>query len=696
MLYILLALLISSVEASPYICKTKYDQMNIPHVETSSMEEFYYCFGLNHGQDRAWEMDFFRRVGEGRNAEVLGFSQLKSDLMMRLLDLHGVAEQLWNDFPAEKKKWIGIYAEGVNEGFKTGKNSKEFTDIGYEPEPWKPHHSLLVLLLQSFDQTRKTFSRDYEEERLKSKWGDKATALFDEDNMPWENTILKEGEYVKRKTSPKTTYNKPHDFKLWSEFPTLFGRETGSNNWVVSKSKTKNGKAILANDPHLDLKTPMFWYWINIKSPEVTVMGASVPGVPVIASGTNGKVAWGLTNSYLNSADAFLIKNVKADEVKSFRPVVKIKFWFFKIPFFFKSFDKLKTGHRILPLEIESDDKLVLRWTGFKLKPEEIYPMFDLFKMNNVTEMNALITNIGIPSWNFVFADSKGDVGYRLVGKTYRHTEKIPLGIPTITMAELQNEEYLDPSERPHVLNPKRAYVYSANNRHWPSDALFYGGRGYSHSYRGQRIDEMLRGQHDVESFKNIQCDQKVLDASYFLPKFQKYLGLPEFNNWSMMAEDSSTLLPLYRRMFDLLIEKWEVNEYALFKLLDDLDETQKKELAEVYELAKAEVRGRTWGEFHRVKFPHMSKNDSWVFSPNLAGIGDTHSINPGTAEWNSELNIYEQNSGASMRMIIEMSKKPRVWLALPGINRHYDQKPANSPWEDWKKCHYTELSFND
>jgi acyl-homoserine lactone acylase PvdQ len=552
----------------------------------------------------------------------------------------------------------------------------------------------LVLFLQSFDQTRKTFFRDYEEERLKAKWGDKTEGLFDEDNMPWENTILKEGEYEKRSSTLKTSSTQAFGPKLWGEFPTVFGKETGSNNWVVSKAKSKSGKAILANDPHLDLKTPMFWYWINIKSPEASVMGSSVPGVPVIASGTNGKVAWGLTNSYLNSADAFLVKDIKDDEIESFRPVVKIKFWIFKLPFFFKSFERLKTGHRVLPLEIKSEDKLVLRWTGFSLRPEDIYPMFDLFTVSNVTEMNELITQTGIPSWNFVFADTKGDIGYRLVGKTYRHTEKLPLGIPTIKMAELLKEEFLDSADRPHVLKPARNYVYSANNRHWPSDSKFYGGRGYSHSYRGKRIDEMLDGDQDVESFKNIQCDQKVVDAKYFLPKFQKYLGLEEFNGWSMIAEDSSTLLPLYRRLFDLIVEKWEVNEYALFKLLDDLDDNQIKELTEVYHQAKRDVKSRTWGNFHRLKFPHMSKNSEWIFSPNLAGVGDTHTVNPGTGNWNSDLGIYEQNSGASMRMIIEMSNTPKIWLALPGINREYEKKPANSPWEDWKRCHYTELSF--
>src|SRR5690606_20515457 len=127
--------------------------------------------------------------------------------------------------------------------------------------------------------------------------------------------------------------------------------ESGSNNWVVSKHKSKTGKALFANDPHLDLKTPIFWYWVNFHTPELKVIGASVPGVPVVVSGTNGDVAWGLTNSYLNSADIFFLKDVKDSDIEEFRPTVNVKWWIFKLPFFFKSFERLKTGHRLLPLD---------------------------------------------------------------------------------------------------------------------------------------------------------------------------------------------------------------------------------------------------------------------------------------------------------------------------------------------------------
>jgi penicillin amidase len=684
--------LVSFSKGKP-ICQTSYDQLDIPHVEVQSIKDFYYCIGLHHGEDRAWQMDYFRRVAMGRNAEVLGFSHLKSDLMMRLLDLPSEAEKLWSKFPLTSKDWLESYALGVNKGFQKGKKSKEFIDADYTPEKWLPAHTIMILMLQSFDQTRRTFFKDYEEERQKEKWGKRAAILFEEDHLPWENTILKDGEYEKKQDIVKTTSYHQSRTRLWANFPSVFGLESGSNNWVVSKSKSKNGHPLLANDPHLDLKTPLFWYWISLKSSDFKVIGATLPGVPIIVSGTNGKVAWGLTNSYLNSADAIFVSDLKSSEIETFRPVVYVKWWKFKIPFFFKSFEKLKSGYKILPLEVKSPHKLVLRWSGFHLDPHEISPMLDIFKVSHVKEMDQFLSSIGLPSWNFVFSDVHGDIGYRLVGKTFKEVNKTSPGIPVMTREEFTNPRYLEKEHRPHLLNPSRGYIYSANNRHWPSDSKFYGGRGYSQSYRGFRIDELLKEEQDVESFKKIQCDRQVVDAKFFLPKIKKYIDIPEFNNSNMVAEDSSRSLPYYRRLMDLMMEEWEVNENGLYRLLNDLSEEQKKTLMELKSKLISEIKGRDWGTIHKLNFPHISGNPDWKFSPEIAGVGDTHSVDPGTASWNQELGFYQQSSGASMRMIVELGKETRIWLSLPGVNREY-HVPKTLPWLDWKSCKYSELSF--
>ncbi len=535
-----------SFASSKFNCEATYDDLNIPHQKTNSMEEFYFCFGFHHGSDRAWEMDFFRRSAQGRNAEVYGFSHLKADLMMSLLNLPERAMKIWEGIPAEQKHWLELYSKGVNKGFEKGKEAVEFKDLDYTPEPWRPENTVAILLLQSFDQTRKTFFLDYEEERHKENWGEKASHLFDEDHLPWSNTILKDGEYVKRKTPVETTSIRLNQSKLktWSLFPSVFGEESGSNNWVISKRKSKTGYAILANDPHLDLKTPLFWYWIHLKAPSGEVIGASVPGVPVIVSGTNGKVAWGLTNSYINTADAIFVKNPSPDYFESVRPYIKVKFGPFKLPFFFKSFERTKTGLPVIPLELKTQEKMVLKWSGFSLTAQDIYPMFDLFKSQNVTEFNQALKPMGLPAWNYVFADTKGDIGYRAVGKSYRHESKTAFGLSSQTQGEIEQDIFLDTNERPSVLKPHRDYIYTANNRHWPQDALFYGGRGYSYSFRGFRIDELLVGLQDVESFQKIQCDRQVVDARFFVPKILKHLEIIEFKNWNFQAEDSSVALP--------------------------------------------------------------------------------------------------------------------------------------------------------
>ncbi len=695
MIFVFISLFLFSAQAeTSFSCNAQYDDLNITRQVTESTEHFYYCFGYHHGKDRAWEMDYFRRTGQGRNSEILGFNQLKADLMMKLLNLEALSKNIWESFEGEKKIILEKYAEGANEGFKIGANATEFKKFNFTPEKWKPEHTILVLLLQSFDQTRKTFMRDYDEEKNKEHWKEKAEELFNEDHMPWDNTILKEGEYeVASSDLPKTTLNS-RSLKLWSEFPTVFGLESGSNNWVVSSAKSKTGNALLANDPHLDLKTPLFWYWVNLKSPEGRVLGASVPGVPVVVSGTNGNVAWGLTNSYYNSADIMAIKNLPSEKVEVIWPRVDIKLWFFKIPFFFKSFERLKSGHPVLPLETELNEKLALRWAGYSLKAHDFYPMFDLFKGQNVSETHSVILKVGVPSWNFVYADKAGEIGYGLVGKTYKTIGKTPLGIPLVSLEEFEREEFLEPHERPSLLKPVRHYIYSANNRHWPTDAKFYGGRGYSESFRGFRIDEMLQAPQDIDSFKTIQCDREAVDARFFLPKLQKLLDLPEFKYWDRLALDQSRVMPLYRRLMDLMMKEWKVNEYALYRLLDQLNDQQVKELQGFHQLALADIGERNWNEVLFLNFPHMSKSEALIFSPVIPGVGDKHSVNPGTSKWNEEKKIYEHYSGASMRLIIEMGEVPRIFLSLPGLNRFYDQQPPFSPWEEWRRCDYREVVF--
>ncbi len=694
--FFFLLLSLVSFASNEIKCEATYDQMGITHQKVRSVEEYYFCFGYHHGRDRAWEMDYFLRTAQGRNSEIYGFSSLKSDLMMRLLDLPALASRIFKELPDLQKSWLESYAKGANLGFVEGKKAREFLDLEYTPQEWKAEYSILLLVLQSFDQTRKTFTRDYEEEKFKEHWKDQTAKLFEEDTNPWFNTILKSGEYSKGSVKTQTTSSTIPLPELWANFPQVFGKESGSNNWVVSKQKSKNGFAMLANDPHLDLKTPLFWYWINIQSPEQHAMGASLPGVPVIVSGTNGKVAWGLTNSYMNSADLVFVKDLKKSDIVTFRPTVDVKLGFFKVPFFLKSFEKTKEGDLIIPLELEAEEKLVLRWTGFQLKGSDLLPMFSLVHAKTVSEMDAILLKVGLPAWNFVFADSSGDIGYRMVGQVYQQESAPTYGVARESMDQFRSTPLLENISRPSVLKPKRHYVYTANNRHWPLDSKFHGGRAYSYSFRASRIDEELKSQkQDVKSFQNLQCDRQALDAIHFVPRILKNADIAEFKNWDFQTSDESLAPSIYRRLMDLLMEGWQVNEYALFNLLNNLDEKKKSELMSFYNVAKQQVDGRTWSKIHRLYFSHLSQNKEWIFSPELPGFGDNHSVDPGTSKWDPDKKIYDHYSGASMRMIVVLKKQPEIHLSLPGLNRNYTTKQDNLPvWSDWHSCHYQQVTY--
>lgn len=682
--------------ASPR-CPTTFDDLGIPHVSAGSDQDFYYCFGYHHGTDRAWEMDYFRRSAQGRNAEVLGFSQLRSDLMMRLLDLPAWAQKLLKAFPPEKRQVLDWYSQGVNDGFIEGRRSPEFTEANFTPEPWEPVHTLQVLLLQSFDQTRKTFWTDYKDELARRRLGDRSEKILRNDTVPWFDTILKSGEY-RVGESGKSSAPSPGGRELFvlQDFPKLFGEESGSNNWALSSKKSLSGHALFANDPHLDLVTPLFWYWIQLKTPEQNIIGASLPGVPIVVSGTNGHVAWGLTNSYVNTADAVFVKDLPETEVVTKRPLVWFKFGFLQLPFFFKSFSSTKSGHPFLPLEIDDPDPLLLRWSGFSLEPDDIYSMFELRDVKSVTEMDNLLKHVGLPSWNFAFADSQGDVGYRLIGKVFKTLAPGTVGIQRLSYEEFRKVEFIGAENRPAALKPSRNYVYSANHQHWPTDSFFSGGRGYSSSFRGYRINELLteKNKFALEDLKEVQCDIEAVDARFFVPELTKHFALPEFEGWDFRAAGSSTALPLFRRWMDLMLEDWDIGEEALWNLLRIAEKSDLDKMRGLLEQARRETGQRNWEETLRLGFPHLSKNADWIFSPEIPGVGDKQSVNPGTARWNVEKKRYEQFSGASMRMLIELSEKPRILLSLPGKNRNYTVKSESSPWAEWGRCEYREVRF--
>ena len=68
------------------------DAWAIPHIEAVRLLDASFALGFVHAQDRLWQMEFQRRLGAGRLAEILGAAALSSDRFMRTLGLYRQAE----------------------------------------------------------------------------------------------------------------------------------------------------------------------------------------------------------------------------------------------------------------------------------------------------------------------------------------------------------------------------------------------------------------------------------------------------------------------------------------------------------------------------------------------------------------------------------------------------------------------------
>ena len=738
-------------------CQAWMDPSDIPHLRGSEEGITFACLGYVHGRDRAWQMDFLRRTAQGRKAEVLGSSAIRGDVLMRLLGFEKLAERIFAEMPANDQSRLWAYTHGVNQAFphtqEDANRSYEFAKWHYRPEPWRPQDTVLIILLQAFDQTRKTFEQDIAE----SKPGPAPVDVGAD--LPWMTSVLKSGEYETRAKSAKapgsssdTSPAEAAGVEESSEHEVAwgFGAPTagvGSNNWVLAPTRTRSGKAWLANDPHLSLKHPSFWYWVHLQTDGATteaggaegndVMGATLPGMPMIIAGANRKVAWGLTNSYMDVADARVIRAEELGELQSFRPVIWFKWGFLQLPFFFKSLERTSQGWPILPLDLPAGSPAgahwVMRWSGFDLKGDELSGFSRLMDVQSVAEADALLAKVGIPSWNYVFADTRGRIGYRVVGKV---PARAPGGLLDPAPGRVQSSvqgltdwRYLTADEMPHVLDPARGYVVTANNAQWPGDAKFAAGRAFSPSFRAFRIEELLQKvpKHDLESQRHIQCDEEAEDARFLLPLMLKSLeqsARPEVAQ--PLVHEAVAMLRVWDRrvgmecracgIFRAWVQEWlwrtdRSEEIDLYRAL--ATQSTAAPVVEARKLAQRELgpslmaaigalkrreRGSfpTWGEIHKISFAHFSGDENFRKDP-LPSPGDTYTVSPGTMTWDRQTAEGVQTAGPSQRLLIELSDPPQIYAQVAGSQGDIEKPKLNDPtgpWMKWNRCEVEKRLF--
>ncbi|MHA1537220.1 MAG: penicillin acylase family protein, partial [Alphaproteobacteria bacterium] len=267
------------------------------------------ALGFVHAQDRLWQMDCMRRAGAGRLSELVGPATLPHDRLMRTLGLYRAAEASLEVLAPETRALLEAYAAGVNAYLEHPPRAWPLPfhllapPFGTRPEPWRPADSLVWSRIMAL--------------RLAGNWSDEIRrARLSKRLSPAQIDFLWP-DYPSQ--APVTIPNLaalleglPLD-RLARASAWMPATSQASNSWVVAGSQTGSGAPILANDPHLSLNAPGQWYLARIETPELTLTGATAPGLPFMVFGHNGRIAWGFTNTHGDVQDFFIERFVPGE-----------------------------------------------------------------------------------------------------------------------------------------------------------------------------------------------------------------------------------------------------------------------------------------------------------------------------------------------------------------------------------------------
>ncbi|MBW2403124.1 MAG: penicillin acylase family protein [Deltaproteobacteria bacterium] len=393
------------------------DEHGIPQIVADDINGLHWGMGYCHAMDRGMQMLIMRILGQGRAAELLDGSDemVEVDRFFRRMNWNaGVAAEAEN-LTTEARAACQSYCDGANARFAESV-PWEFRLVGVKPDAWTIGDSLLLsrmtgflTLAQSQGEVERLFV-----EMIQAGIGDAhLEALFPGCTAGFDRSILSEVELVER--------NVPEAVKWLVAAPRLMA----SNNWCVSGSRTASGAAMLSNDPHLETnRLPNVWVEQSFAWPGGYAILMTMPGLPAPLVGRNEHLSWGTTYTFMDAIDSWVEhrrdgkfrrrdtwvdfdQRVETIKRKKGEPIVET-FW--------------ENHHGVLDGDATAEGySLATRWTGSNGGAQSINKLLSMWTARTVPEGMRAFCEVE-SSFNWIFADSTGDIGYHYRRSTTRQT----------------------------------------------------------------------------------------------------------------------------------------------------------------------------------------------------------------------------------------------------------------------------------
>ncbi len=555
------------------------DTFNVPHIVAARDEDVFFGLGYAHAQDRLWQIMLMRRTAQGRLSEIFGAETLQTDKLLRRLDLYSLAQTSVAAQSSDARRALKAYAEGVNARIyeinrdALGRGAPEMFIFPTDVSPWRPADSLAILKLMSVQ-----LSGHLANEVLRAKTSLKLNnADRLSDIMPdAPGQVIADLEQYSAVIPALGGTALTAQSQTWddlSPFPSV--KMAGASNvFAAAPFRAAAGGTLLANDPHLGLTAPTIWYLAHLELSSGGVIGATIPGIPIVLSGRSAMLGWGLTSSYLDDQDLLI------EELDPERPE------YYRAPEGYKKFLSRET---IINIKDHPPVTITLRWSdngpilpGTHYGIAEITPKghvaalswtalggadpsftagFNLMGAQNVSQALALLENYQSPSENIILADSD-QIVMKTIGlmplraASHQTQGRMPsLGWRT----ENRWQGQIEYARNPEFTNPAGGILGNTNNKVSSGEFPEHLSFDWGDSQRIQRWKRLMqeRKVHTRESFIEAQLDTVSFTARALLPLIGSDLW------FTSQAAPQGTLARNRKTALDLLAE-WngEMNEH--------------------------------------------------------------------------------------------------------------------------------------
>ena len=525
-----------------------FDDIGVPHINAQNQKDAYLALGYVHAQDRLWQMELVRRIAAGRLSEILGKELLSVDQFFSGLGIEEAANKTIASLDKSSQAYVltQAYLDGVNQFIKNGKTPLEFILLGLEKEKYtiKDIYNVFGYMSFSFAVAHKT---DPLLTEIKEKLG--APYLSELLGFSGENlTVNKTSIPEKINASISRAVSSIMDDLPVSPF-------IGSNSWVIAPEKTKNGKVIFANDPHIGFSQPSVWYQNHIKTPDFEIYGFNIALMPFPLMGHNRAYAYGMTilaNDDLN----FYIEEDNPENSLEYKTIDGYE----KYQLVDKTIhvkNAIDTNFQVkvsrhgpimngLIKHVIDERPIAMNWIYTQLPNEMLEVSYGISHANSMRDFKKSVAKIHAPGLNVMYGDAKDNIGWFSSAKLYQLRDG--LSSKTYLNGASGNDEiieYLPFEENPQAINPTWKYVYSANNQPDSVRGKLYQGY-YQPQDRAKRIVELLDEKND---FTKKDVSKMIYDV--------KSSTVSEISKGLLKSVEKSKGTASERKAFSI-IENWD------------------------------------------------------------------------------------------------------------------------------------------